>query len=373
MFLNNGDGTFTDVTDSAGVTTIDKIDKTNSQGSPNWVDFDNDGDPDLLVTSEGDKNQLFENNGNGKFTDVTLVKGKPFRNPGDCNGACWGDLDNDGDLDAYLANSDQRNRIVRNDLIDHETGEFIEHDFSDIENASLFSDISFNWDTGEFDPAADPGGVRGCTMGDYDNDGDIDIYINQGGPSDVLINDVITTMPSFVQFYIAWTPAENKLFLNNGDATFKDATEASGVTSYGIGSGVASGDVNNDGFLDLYVMNRTYYSSDYSNTPVNILQQNYLYLNNGNDNNWVKVKLIGTESNRDGLNAHVSVVAGGSTQLREVTNSHGYNSQDDLAVEFGLGQNTSIDSIKVEWPSGIVQTVTDNISINSTITITEEG
>ena len=151
-----------------------------------------------------------------------------------------------------------------------------------------------------------------------------------------------------------------------------DATEAAGVTSYGIGSGVASGDINNDGFLDLYVMNRTYYSSDYTNTPVNIIQQNYLYINNGNDNNWVKVKLTGTESNRDGLNAHVTVVSGNLTQLREVTSTHGYNSQDDLAVEFGLGLNTSIDSITVEWPSGIVQTVTDNISINSTITITEE-
>ncbi|MFC1592037.1 CRTAC1 family protein [Thermodesulfobacteriota bacterium] len=372
LFQNNGDGTFSDVTREAGVVTVETIDKTNSQGSPNWVDMDNDGDLDLLVTEEGDKNQLFENNGDGTFSDVTFVKGKPFRNPGDCAGACWGDIDNDGDLDCYLVNADQRNRIVRNDFIDHETGEPAEHDFEDILNDSLFTDISIDPETGAFSPAADVGGGRGCTMGDFDNDGDLDVYVNNGGPSNVLINDVIPSMPPFVQFYIAWEPAENKLFMNRGDGTFLDATAAAGVTGLGIGSGVAAGDVNNDGFLDIYVMNRTYYASDYTGTAVNILQQNMLYLNDGNENNWIKIRLTGVQSSREAVGAHVFVFAGGRRQLREVTSSHGYNSQDDLPVEFGLGAAASVDKIKVYWPSGRINVKTD-IAVNQMLEWVEEA
>ena len=359
LFKNNGDGTFTDVTEELGVTTVDRIDKTNSQGSPNWVDYDNDGDLDLLVTNEGDKNLFFQNKGDGTFlyssmNNISIYA--PFRNPGDCNGACWGDIDNDGDLDCYLVNADQRNRLIRNNLI--ETGE------------ASFTDITKDPETGEFSVVGDYGGGRGCTMGDYDNDGDLDIYVNNGGTSNQLINDVIEGMPEFVQFYIAWEPAVNKLFSNNGDSTFTDVTDLAGVRGMGIGSGVASGDINEDGFLDIYVMNRTYYASDYTSTPVHILQQNFLFLNEGNDNNWIKVKLVGITSNKNGIGAHVKVTSGDLTQLREVTSSHGYNSQDDLPVEFGLGKRTTVDTIEVTWPAGTAQTL-NNVDINQMVTIEE--
>ncbi|MCK5256020.1 MAG: CRTAC1 family protein [Deltaproteobacteria bacterium] len=351
LFKNNGDGTFTDVTAEAGVGIIGKVIKANSQGSPNWVDFNNDGRLDLLVCNEGDKNILFHNNGDGTFKDITKSfsdpSGLPFLNPGNANGACWGDIDNDGDLDCYIANADQANRLIRNNL--SETG------------AANFTDITMTSGTGDL------GGARGCTMGDYDNDGLLDIYVSNGGLSNVLINDVIEGFPPFVQFYIAVEPANNVLYKNNGDGTFSDLTKESKTEGFGIGRGVASGDVDGDGFLDIFVTNTTYYSRG---KLIGVKQQNQLFRNEGNQNNWIKVKLVGTVSNRDGIGAHVKVVSGDLTQLREVTSATGYNSADDLPVEFGLGRRTTVDSVEVTWPSGTVQTLT-NTGINQMVTISE--
>jgi enediyne biosynthesis protein E4 len=232
LFRNNGDGTFTDVTDTAGVAIQGKVLEANSQGSPNWTDINDDGWVDLLITNEGDAKVLLLNNKNGTFTDITKNRRGPngfaFLNPGNANGACIGDIDNDGDLDFYLPNADQANRLILSTLSD--TGEV------------KFEDITLSSGTG------DPGGARGCTMADFDNDGWLDIYVNNGGLSNVLINDVISQMPTFVQFYIAWEPAKNKLYRNNGDQTFTDITEGSGAEGFGIGSGVGAADINEDGF-----------------------------------------------------------------------------------------------------------------------------
>jgi hypothetical protein len=353
LFKNNGDGTFTDATAEAGVGILGKVIEANSQGSPNWVDFDNDGNLDLLVCNEGDKNILFHNKGDGTFKDVTRsfkgVSGIPFLNPGGTNGACWGDIDNDGDLDCYIANADQANRLIKNNLSE--------------KGIATFTDVT------KTSGAGDMGGARGCTMGDYDNDGYLDIYVNNGGLSNVLINDVIEGFPPFVQFYIAVDPGENVLLRNNGNGTFSDITNGSGTTGLGIGRGVASGDMNGDGFLDLFSTNTTYYSRG---KLVGLEQENMFFRNEGNQNNWIKVKLVGTKSNRDAIGAHVIVSSGDLVQLREVTSANGYNSADDLPVEFGLGQRSSIDSIEVKWPSGIVQTV-KGTGINRQITITESS
>jgi hypothetical protein len=353
LFKNNGNGTFTDVTAEAGVSILGKVIKANSQGSPNWVDFDNDGNLDLLVCNEGDANILFRNNGDGTFKDITKSfsgpSGFPFLNPGNANGACWGDIDNDGDLDCYIANADQANRLIRNNL--SETG------------VANFTDITMSSGTGDL------GGARGCTMGDYDNDGFLDIYVNNGGLSNVLINDVLEGFPPFVQFYIATEPAKNVLYRNNGDGTFSDVTKDSKTEGFGIGRGVASGDVNGDGFLDLFATNTTYYNRG---KLLGIEQQNQLFLNSGNTNNWIKVKLVGTLSNRDGIGAHVKIVSNNLTQLREVTSATGYNSADDLQVEFGLGRRTTVDSVEVTWPSGIVQTLRNPV-LNQMVTIIESS
>lgn len=353
LFRNNGDGTFTDVTEESGVSIQGKVLEANSQGAPNWTDVNNDGWVDLLITNEGDEKVLFLNRKDGTFEDITKNRRGPngfaFLNPGNANGACVGDIDNDGDLDFYLPNADQANRLIISKLSD--VGEV------------TFEDITLSSGTG------DPGGARGCAMADFDNDGWLDIYVNNGGLSNVLINDVIGQMPSFVQFYIAWAPAYNKLYRNNGDLTFVDVTEGSGAEGFGIGSGVGAADINDDGFADLFMTNRTYYSDG---ERVNIPQQNVLLMNQPNENAWVKVQLEGRNSNRNGYGAKVRVVAGGLTLLREHTSAHGYNSTNDPTLMFGLGGHENIDLIEVIWPDGNKQ-VLNNIKARQTVRLVESS
>jgi hypothetical protein len=203
-------------------------------------------------------------------------------------------------------------------------------------------------------------------MGDFDNDGLIDIYVNNGGLQDTLINDVIN-MPIFVQFYIAMEPAFNKLFRNNGDLTFSDITKDSGAEGYGVGSGVGAADLNEDGFLDLFFTNRTFYSGEKQITQSN---RNYLLENKGNSNNWIKIDLHGTNSNADGYGSLVKVAADDLIQYREHTNAHGYNSGNDPRLHFGLSDKESIDTIEVKWSSGAIQQLND-IQINQTLVIIE--
>ncbi len=340
LFRNNGDGTFTEVTQEAGVNLIGRVLQANSQGSSGWFDFDQDGHLDLLSPNEGDANVLFHNNGDGTFTDVTRNRQSPsgiaFLNPGNANGVCLGDIDNDGDVDAYFPNADQANRLVRNDLI-----ELGEANFTDITMAS---------------GAGDLGGARGCTMADYDNDGYLDIYVSNGGLSNTLINDINSSLSPFVQFYIAWTPANNTLLHNNGDGTFTDVTDDSGVQGNSIGTGVASGDINDDGFMDIIATSRTYYNEG---KRLSDAQKNWVLLNRGNDNNWIKIKLVGTKSNRSAFNARVRVVAGELSQIREIYSSTGYNSVDDSRLNFGLAGHDRVDLIEVIWPSGEIQRLED--------------
>ena len=352
LFRNNGDGTFTDVTEASGTGITDKVMKSNAQGSPNWTDFNQDGWIDLLVTNEGEQNIVFLNNQDGTFTDVTRNRQPPralaLLNPGNANGACLGDIDNDGDMDIFLPTADQANRLVLNQF--SERGQV------------RFKDITMSSGIG------DMGGARGCAMEDFDNDGFVDIYVNNGGESNVLINDVIN-LPVFVQFYIAWEPALNKLYRNNGDNTFTDVTEGSGAEGLGIGSGVGAADVNDDGYPDLFVANRTYYSMG---KRVGEANRNQLLLNAGGDNNWVRVALVGTRSNRSGYGARVKLVAGELSLYREHTSAYGYNSAGDPRLLFGLGQQDSIDYIEVTWPGGKIQRV-EEVSPGTTISIVEEN
>lgn len=351
LFRNDGDDTFTRVTKQAGITLIGVVKEANSQGVSGWFDFDQDGWVDLLSPIEGGPNVMFHNNGDGTFSNITrsfkAPSGLAFLNPGNANGVCLGDVDNDGDIDVYFPLGDQANRLVRNDLVEKQ-----EANFTDVTLAS---------------GAGDTGGARGCTMADFDNDGFIDIYVNNGGLSNTLINDVMEGFPPFVQFYIAWTPAENALLHNNGDGTFTDVTDGSGTQGMSIGKGVAWGDVNNDGFADILATSQTYYSAG---KRVNVSQQNFLFLNKGNNNNWIKVRLIGTKSNRSAFNARVVATSGDLVQTREIYSSTGYNSEDDQTIIFGLGQNDKVDRIDVIWPSGEKQSLED-LTPKQTITITE--
>jgi hypothetical protein len=144
-------------------------------------------------------------------------------------------------------------------------------------------------------------------------------------------------------------------------------TEGSGAEGYGIGSGVGAADVNEDGFPDLFVTNRTYYNMG---KLANIEQKNELLINSDNGNNWVRVALIGATGNRDAYGARVKLVAGDLVQYREHTSAHGYNSANDYRLMFGLGNKDRIDFIEVTWPGGAVQRQ-EGIEPGRTVTITE--
>lgn len=352
LFRNEGGWRFIDVTATAGVAVQSKLKESNAQGSPNWIDFDQDGWVDLLITNERDSKILLRNKGDGTFEDVTRARrppnGIPFINPGYAQGACIADFDNDGDMDAFLPLADQAGRMIMNRL--REKG------------ALAFEDVTLRSGAGVIR------GTRGCTAADFDNDGHVDLYLNNGGPSNILINDVISDFPPFVQFYIAWEEAENTLLRNNGDGTFADVTRGSGAEGLGIGAGVGAADLNADGFPDLFVSNRTYYAGGKRVSPRP--GQNRLFMNRGNGNAWVRVQLEGRRGNRDGYGARIKVVSGELVQYHEKQSAHGYNSTNDPVIGFGLGQRKAVDRIEVTWPSGTVQVV-EAPAIRSVVRIVE--
>ena len=157
----------------------------------------------------------------------------------------------------------------------------------------------------------------------------------------------------------------NFLYQNNGDGTFTKITSGSLVNELGNCGGAAWGDYDNDGFLDLFVANGFFVRS----------ANNLLYRNNGNSNSWLNLRLIGTVSNRSAIGAKVRVLAtiGGKTfwQLREISGGSSFGSQNDMRANFGLGDATNADIVRIEWPSGIVQAMT-NVAAKQFLTVVEQ-
>jgi len=320
LFHNNGDGTFTQITTGIVVNDI-------SVGySAVWEDYDNDGFVDLLVLNNEANalNFLYHNNGNGTFTKVTtnIVATDLWRGGASC--AAFGDYDNDGLPDLFVTDADG----VRNQLYHNNGGG------------------SFTRVTSGPELVPSPGGDSvGCAWGDYDNDGYLDLFLSGGG-------------------------IPNALFRNNGDGTFTKITSGPEVSGSGPGivcNAVSWVDYDNDGFLDLFV---GMFSDDLA---VQSLGQNLLYHNNGNSNAWLEVKLIGTVDNRSAIGAKIRAHAtiGGKTfwQLREIQNGGSYNSP-PLVAHFGLGDATNVDTLRIEWPSGTVQQI-QNIPARQILTVTE--
>jgi hypothetical protein len=305
LYRNEGDGTFTDVAGTTGV------EKSSSGMGTLFLDYDNDGDLDIYAVNQGGADILHCNNGDGTFTDVTEdagVSGSKISVPG--QGTASGDYDNDGDLDIYVVG--YPNILYRNNG---------DGTFTDV---ALEAGVSY----GEVSLVV--------TFGDYDNDGYLDIYLGNG--------------------YDSAFPEADFLYRNNGDGTFTDVTGEADVGNIGEALGVAFGDYDNDGFLDIYV--------------VNYEQPNMFYHNNGNDNNWLHVKTVGTISNRDGIGAKVRVVAGDLSMIREISGSTGFHCFNSMMAEFGLGRNAKADLLEIRWPSGIVDTFTD-VRANQVIEVTE--
>lgn len=305
LYQNNGDGTFTKIT------TVMIVSTSGTGGS--WADYDNDGDLDLLVTSNGAQNRLYQNHGDGTFAKIS--SGNIVNDVGHSHGASWGDYDNDGDLDLFVTNWQGENNYLYQNNGD---GSFTKITSGDIPN--------------------DGGDSYGSSWGDYDNDGDLDLFVANAGSGN-----------SF-------------LYQNNGDGTFTKILDGIVVTESGNSLGCSSGDYDRDGDLDLFVANLS-------------AEDNFLYRNDGNTNHWVNVLCVGTVSNRSAIGAKVRVratIKGNSvSQMREVSGQTGFYGQNSLNAEFGLGDATVIDSIRIEWPSGIVQILTD-VAVDQFLTITEQ-
>ena len=325
LYKNKGDGTFDDVTETAGVG-----ETGNSMGAA-WSDYDDDGDPDMCVLNfaspfldppEGNPSVLYRNNNDGTFTNVTSASGIEHIDGG--HGVAWGDYDNDGDMDLYIANNSAtlstsppisslgKNVLYRNN------------------NDGTFTDITDEAGVGSTLTSTE------VTWVDYDNDGDIDLHVVNGG--------IQGNQGSI-------------LYENKGDGTFFDIAGTAGIQNTGPGEGATWGDYDNDGDMDLYV--------------VNYNLSNKLYRNNSDSNHWIIIKPVGTTSNRAGIGARIEVTTGTSTQIKEVDGGSGFCSQDSLWVHFGLGSNEGIDTLKIKWPGGKVQTLSD-VTADQILPITEE-
>jgi hypothetical protein len=298
LYRNDGTGAFTDVSTSP-------IDDAGQTSGAAIADYDDDGDPDIYITNTGAQpNRLFRNDGGGAWTDVTPGS---LSLTSDSRGAAWGDYDNDGDLDLYVANGGGANQLFRNDG----SGAFV-----DVTSGVL----------------ANAGVARGVGWQDYDNDGDLDLYIANLNSANVLIR-------------------------NEGWGIFTDGTIAP-LDDPGYGIGTAWADYDGDGDADLYLGNAF---------GPNVLFRNDL----ASSNHWLHVRLVGVASNHGGIGARVRVVAGVLDQIREVQCGSGYVSQGSLAAEFGLGPNASVDLVEVYWPSGMVTSINSGIGIDRVITVAE--
>ena len=461
LFHNNGDGTFTDVTKKSGIgedccTTV-----------ASWADYDNDGYLDLYVgryldprtdipttfyARNGLKNQLYHNNHDGTFTNVTEKAG--VGEVGLCLGTVWGDYNDDGYPDLYVVNDFGRKTLYRNN------------------GDGTFTDVTVKTGTLAY------GAGMNASMGDYDNDGKLDIYVTNIRSDEAwyaewptvgryMLNSWrqgvwITDMPLYFQIFrqsgfnfikvFQEMASGNNLFRNKGDGTFEDTTEKNNANPIGWFWGASFADFDNDGWQDIYAADGWVYNDkdteielDFLNNVVSEQKlyktgilfdpahfghtswhgwEHNRYLRNrgdgsfeevgraaGNDlllnsrgvavadfwnrgvmdiavsasddkhallrnevglrRHWLQVELVGVKSNRDAVGARVSIKVNGKPQMREIVLGDGYGSENSLRQHFGLGEATSVDEITVKWPrSGIVQTF-HNVAGNRIVQITE--
>lgn len=312
LYRNNGDGTFTNVTRAANI--FQPQGKNLSVGA---ADYDNDGWPDLFVANDGLEAYLYHNEHNGTFKEIGGPSGMAYAASGALMAAMCislGDYDNDGWLDLYI---------------------------SDFQKSS--DHIWHNDGRGNYDEVSDQVGLIAPTHNvlsfgggflDYDNDGWLDLFIANGH----VYPEVEEASPGTHYKQI------NSLFHNDGHGHLTETTRTSGIGSLlaHAARGTAFGDFDNDGFVDIVVANN-------GDPPL------LLHNSGGTGNHFVNFRLVGKKSNRDGMGARIRVSAGGISQIREVAGGGSYLSQSDLRSNFGLGTVSKIDSVQIEWPSGMKQ------------------
>ncbi len=332
LYHNNGDGTFTDVSEKAGIVLLPE--KHYALGVIS-VDYDNDGWPDLYVACDSTASILYHNNHDGTFADRAFMAGVAYSGDGEAQagmGVAAGDYNQDGFFDLAKTNfSDDTPDLYRN----NGDGTFRDATFS----AGLGSHPNYmGWGMGFFD---------------FDNDGWLDLFM-ANGHLDAVID----------RYHIDSTYAEPKLLYHNvpgpgGRRVFQDVSRASGpaIPILTSSRGVAFADYDDDGDVDIVINNL--------NGPAFLLRND-----GGNRHHWIKIKTVGVKSNRNGIGTRVEVHAGSLRQVDEVRSGGSYISQNELRLHFGLGEQREAEEIIVRWPSGQVDRL-QHVAAGRTIVIQE--
>jgi hypothetical protein len=326
LWHNRGDGTFEDATAKAGL-----LDPTSKSLGVAILDANQDGWPDILISNDTQPNKLYMNNGDGTFTEKGVSAGVAYSEDGIARagmGVDAADYDRSGYPSVLITNfANQMVSLYHNER----NGLFVdEAPQSEVGHATLLT-LGF-----------------GCFFFDYDLDGWPDIYVADGH-----IDDAIERVQPRVRY--AEPP---HLFRNLGDGKFEDVTATLGA-AFGapeVARGAAYGDIYNDGALDLLVST--------NGGPV------HLFRNVGTTNNSLRIKLVGTRSNRDGIGTVVRVVAGSDIQSKTLASGSSYLSSSELILTFGLATHAQADSVDLYWPSGQTDHLT-GVAANQIVTVKE--
>ena len=341
LYLNNGDGTFTDIAEQAGVQNW-RFTRGTSFG-----DYNNDGYPDLVVSNLSTANRLYRNNGDNTFTDVAETPAlEMLQNPKRAFGSWWLDANNDGHLDLFVVGYPLTDRV--NDVIADRYGE---ERGARVDPCALY----INDGNGGFRDGTEAWNldrvhlVMGANIGDVDSDGWMDMYLGTGAPSlEIMV--------------------PNMLFLNDGGEKFLDATTASGLGHLHQGHGISLADLDNDGDLDTYAQFGGWYCDSHS--------QNALFLNEGNGGNHsLTLQLRGTKANHFGLGARIRAVVEEEGVRREIHLVHGGTGSfgsNPMEQHLGLGASTQVLELEIRWPhrDSTPQTFR-NLPVDKTLRITE--
>ena len=315
LFRNRGDGTFEDVSKKAGVSDPDHYYGLGAI----WGDYDNDGWPDLYVANDAGPNYLYHNKHDGTFEELGMLSGVAVSGEGLQQGSMgvdWGDYLNEGRLAMFVTNfTEQADDLYRN------------------LGTQGFEDVTY------------PAGIAkptypyvgwGTAFFDMDNDGWLDLFLVNGHVYPQV--DQVQGTPSYRQ--------PMQLFRNRRDGTFEDVSSVVAGFPAHSRRGAAFGDINNDGNVDIVLLN--------------VGELPTLLINRAkNDNHRVLFKLVGTKSNRMAIGAHVTIKAGKSVQMGEVRSGGSYLSQNDPRLHFGLGSETKMNEVSIRWPGGKIETLRD--------------
>ena len=331
LYHNNGDGTFTDVSKESGVGGVGGLFHGKGLGVVS-ADFNNDGAPDLYIANDDTRNDFFYNNGDGTFSEISLLAGCAYSFNGVAQagmGVAAGDYNGDGLQDIFVTNlSYETNALYRN----NGDGTFTDVIYEAHLGKESYLFVGFG--TGFFDA---------------DNDGWLDLFVANGHIIDNIedTHDILTYRQP------------DQMFRNQGDGTFQEVSLHAGTyfQSPVVSRGALFGDYDNDGDVDMLVTQ--------SNGPVTLLRNE-----TGTQHNWIRIKTVGVISNRDGIGTRVTLTAGGHTQIREINPGASYLSSHDERLHFGLGTNVTVNRLEVRWQSGVVQ-VFENLPTNQEHVISE--